>query len=237
MRVPRSPSVRELVDAVDVDVRAEGGERVHVRVETPAADDVAARRRHGDAAEAREQRAGEEERRADLPRELGVEVGLLHAARVDANLVRARSTRRRHRGRRAARPSSRRRGCAGRSRDAPPPRRARTPRGSGARRSCCPTARTVPAQRPTALDDEGLHRAGNATRGLHGAPLRGQAGGCSISSFGTSTGRLEAEDLCVERELGLERADDVLRLAEAVALRLRRGGTRAEPRARAARRR
>jgi len=34
------------------------------------------------------------------------------------------------------------------------------------------------------------------------------------------TGRLEAEHLCVERELGLERVHDVLRLAKAVTLAL-----------------
>ena len=132
------PVGRELVDAVDLDVGAERGERVDVRVEPPAADHVATRRRHGDPAEAREQRPGEEERRANLARELGVEVGLRRRRAGRRGPRSARSTRRRRRDRRAARPSSRRRGCAGRSRAAPPPRRARTRRGSGARRSCCP---------------------------------------------------------------------------------------------------
>ncbi len=87
---PAQPVGRELVDAVDVDVGAERGERVDVRVETAPADHVAARRRHGHPPEACEQRAGEQERRANLASELGVEVGLAHAARVDADLVRAR---------------------------------------------------------------------------------------------------------------------------------------------------
>ena len=60
----------------ELDLDAELLERVDVRVEPAAADDVAAGRRDGDASEAREQRAGEKERRADLARELGVEIGL-----------------------------------------------------------------------------------------------------------------------------------------------------------------
>ena len=61
-----------------------------VRVEAPPPDDVAAGRRNRDAAEAREERPGEEERGADLARELGVEIGLPHAAGIDSNVVRRR---------------------------------------------------------------------------------------------------------------------------------------------------
>ena len=53
------------------------------------ADHVAAGRRHGHAAEAREQRPGEQERRAHPPTELRVEVGLGDSGGVDADLVRA----------------------------------------------------------------------------------------------------------------------------------------------------
>ena len=49
-------------------LRAHRAERVEVRVEAPATDHVAAGRRHHGAAEAREQRAGEQERGADLLR-------------------------------------------------------------------------------------------------------------------------------------------------------------------------
>ena len=139
MRVPRRPFDGELEDAVDRDVGSERRKRVHVRVESPAADHVAAGRWHDDAPEARQQRAGEQERSANLARELGVEVGLARPPRHPRGRRSGRSTRRRRRGRREARPSSRRRGCAGRSRAAPLRKRARTPRGSGARRSCCPT--------------------------------------------------------------------------------------------------
>ena len=90
MRVPAQPVGRELVDAVDLDVGAERGERVDVRVEAAPADDVAARRRHRHPSEAREQRTCEQERGANLARELCVEVRLAHAARIHADLVRAR---------------------------------------------------------------------------------------------------------------------------------------------------
>ncbi len=73
---PSQPVGRELVDAVDRDVRAERGERVDVRVQPPPADDVATGRRNRDATEAREERSCQEERGADLARELGVEIGL-----------------------------------------------------------------------------------------------------------------------------------------------------------------
>ena len=76
IRLPRSPSVRRLVGAVQLDLDAELHERVDVRVEPAAADHVAARRRHGRAAEAGEQRPGEQERRPDLAAEHRVELRL-----------------------------------------------------------------------------------------------------------------------------------------------------------------
>ena len=87
---PRAPKplASQLVDAVHLELGAERREGVDVRVQAPAADDVAAGRRHADPAEAREQRAGEQERRADLAGEHRVEVGLRDACRVDADLVR-----------------------------------------------------------------------------------------------------------------------------------------------------
>ena len=49
--------------------RPEGAERVQVRIEPAATDHVTARRRHHGAAEARQQRAREQERRADALRQ------------------------------------------------------------------------------------------------------------------------------------------------------------------------
>ena len=70
----RSPRGRAQVDVAAVlEGRAERGEGVEVRVQAPAADDVAAGRRHAHAAEAREQRAGEQERGADALRQLAVD--------------------------------------------------------------------------------------------------------------------------------------------------------------------
>ena len=106
----------QLVARADVDLGAELGEGVDVRVEAAAADHVAAGRRHARrarSARAAARRAGT--RRGSRLRELRVELGRRDVRRVDADLVRARSTRRRRRGRRAARASSRRRGCAARS--------------------------------------------------------------------------------------------------------------------------
>ena len=86
--LPRRPVGAHLVAVADLDLAPELCEGVHVRVEPAAADHVAARRRHARAAEAGEQRAGEQERRADPAAELLVELRLVHARRVDANLVR-----------------------------------------------------------------------------------------------------------------------------------------------------
>ena len=166
-RAAAEPVGRDLVDTVDVDIGAERGERVDVCVEPTPADDVAARRRHGDAAEACEQRAGEEERRANLARELGIEVGLPHSPGIDTHLVRAdpfgvgtevgeeldhrldvpdaRNVGEMHLlGRQHARGEDRERAVL------------------------VPRSAHRPGQRAAALDDEGLHRARNATRGLHG---------------------------------------------------------------------
>ena len=76
-----------LVAVVDLDRRAEAFERVDVRIEPATADHVAARRRHARPAEAREQRAGEEERRADPFREHRIDLVRRESLRLDANLV------------------------------------------------------------------------------------------------------------------------------------------------------
>ena len=78
----------QVVGAVDLHLDAELGEGVDVGVEPPAPDHVAARRRHDGAAEARQERAGEQERRANLAAEVGVELGLRDPGAVDAHLVR-----------------------------------------------------------------------------------------------------------------------------------------------------
>jgi hypothetical protein len=50
-------------------------QREDVRVDAPTTDDVTARRREPELASAREERSGEEDRRADLPTERGIELG------------------------------------------------------------------------------------------------------------------------------------------------------------------
>ncbi len=80
----------EVVDPVELDLGAQGSERVNVCVETSPPDHVPSGRRHRDAPEAREQRPREEERRADLSREAGVEIGLGDPARIDPYLIGAR---------------------------------------------------------------------------------------------------------------------------------------------------
>ena len=77
-----------LVPLTGLDVRAERGERVNVRVDPAAANHVPSGRRHRCGAEAGEQRPGEQDRRADLVAELLVELRRRHARRVDANVVR-----------------------------------------------------------------------------------------------------------------------------------------------------
>ena len=72
----RPPGASSSMSRVVLERRAERREGVEVRVEAPAADDVAAGRRHAHAAEAREQRAGEQERRADALGELAVDDGV-----------------------------------------------------------------------------------------------------------------------------------------------------------------
>ena len=92
----RPPGARSAMSRVVLDGRAERAEGVEVRIEAPAADDVAAGRRHARAPEAREQRAGEQERRADALGQVAVDdrVGASRsAAHSDDLVVRRQSTR------------------------------------------------------------------------------------------------------------------------------------------------
>ena len=142
-----------------------------MRVEPPAADHVAARRRNGDPPEAREERPREEERGADLACQLRVEVGPREVLRVDADLVRASpldvcseiGEELHHRLDVAD------------ARDVREPHllRCEHTRGEDRERAVL-VARGAhrPAQGAAALDHEGLHRAGNATGGLQLAHLR-----------------------------------------------------------------
>ena len=75
------------VAAVVLDRGAERAERVEVRVEPPAADHVAAGRRHVRAAEAGQQRAGEQERGADPLGQLAVDLAAVDARGVDRDLA------------------------------------------------------------------------------------------------------------------------------------------------------
>ena len=86
--LPAEPVGPHLVRAVQLNFDPELLERVDVGVEAAAPDHVAARRRHGDLAEPRQQRRGEEERRADVAREVRVEARLRDAGRVDSDVVR-----------------------------------------------------------------------------------------------------------------------------------------------------
>src|SRR5205823_4299380 len=79
-----------LVAPVDLDLRAELGERVDVRVEPPPPDHVAAGRWYGGAADAGEQRPGEQERGPDSAGKLVVDLGRRQVGRVNTNLVGAR---------------------------------------------------------------------------------------------------------------------------------------------------
>ena len=79
---------RHLEAALDLDARAEPLQRVDVRIEPAPADHVAARRRHACAAESRQQRAGEQERRSDPLGENRVDLGRRQPTRIDAHLVR-----------------------------------------------------------------------------------------------------------------------------------------------------
>ncbi len=87
--MPRRPLRSGHLEAVaDVDLGPELGERMDVRVEAATSDHVTARRRHADAADTREQWAGEQERRAHPAAQLLVEVPLANLRRADAHLVR-----------------------------------------------------------------------------------------------------------------------------------------------------
>ena len=81
------PGRAHLVAPVDRDLCAELREPVNVRIEAPAPDHVAAGRRHGDPAEASKERTGEQERRPDAAAELLVELRLVDARRIDADVV------------------------------------------------------------------------------------------------------------------------------------------------------
>ena len=84
----RPPSGARDVDVAAVlDGRAERAERVEVRVQAAAADHVAAGRRHQRGAEARQQRARDQEGRADRLGQPGVDVGLAGAAAAQGDRV------------------------------------------------------------------------------------------------------------------------------------------------------
>jgi hypothetical protein len=85
---PQTARCPELVRAVDLDHRAETRQREEVRVDAPAADHVAARRRHLGPAEAAEQRAGQQDRRADLLGQPLVEGAGRDVGGADTDLVR-----------------------------------------------------------------------------------------------------------------------------------------------------
>ena len=87
--LPRRRSACELERAVDLTVAPSCSKRMDVDVEPPASDHVAARRRQRRSAEARDQRTGEEERRADARRQARVDLGLRHVRPSTRHLVRA----------------------------------------------------------------------------------------------------------------------------------------------------
>ena len=136
--------------------RPERLERVDMRIQPPAADEVAAGRRHLGAPEAREQRPGEQERRADPLAQRRRPRRCFDVGAAQRELVLAVPRRRGHRAPRGSRASTRRRGFAARWR-------------APARRRSAPTRRGSPApvlvarrddraaQRRAAGDDEALH--------------------------------------------------------------------------------
>ena len=73
--------------AVELDAGAEGAEPVHVRVQAAPSDHVATGRGHHGAAEAGEERAGEQEGRAHALGELLVHLHLVDARAADGDLV------------------------------------------------------------------------------------------------------------------------------------------------------
>ena len=82
----------DLDPALAVDQGAHVAEGVEMRVEAPPADEVAARRRHPRLAEARQQRAGEQERGADPCRQLLVHLDVRDGVGLQADLVLCRSS-------------------------------------------------------------------------------------------------------------------------------------------------
>ena len=184
MRVPRRPVGRELVDAVDMDVGAESGERVDVRVEASPADHVATGRRHGHASEAREERTGEQERRANLAREVGVEVRLARCrpGRPGPRSSAVHSTS----APRSAMQLDHRLDVAD-SRDVREPHLVRREQRRGENRKravLVPRGAHGSRQGAAAFDDEGLHRARNATGGFH-----------VLTGFGLSSGDARSASL------------------------------------------
>src|SRR5882672_10398876 len=77
----------ELVGGADGDLRAEPLEGEEMRVHAPPADHVAARRRETHSAEARQHRAGQEDRRADAGAQGGVELARLGPRGIDLHRV------------------------------------------------------------------------------------------------------------------------------------------------------
>ena len=85
---PWSPPVgAQLVAVAELHPRPQPGEGVNVRVEPAAADQVAARRRDDHLVEPGEQRAGEQERGAHPPAQLGIELVLGDLGGADTHLV------------------------------------------------------------------------------------------------------------------------------------------------------
>ncbi len=77
----------EVVGGADGDLRAEPLEGEEMRVHAPPADHVAARRRETHSAEARQHRAGQEDRRADAGAQGGVELARLGPRGIDLHRV------------------------------------------------------------------------------------------------------------------------------------------------------
>ena len=110
------PGRRQMEAVVQLERRAELLEGEKVRVDAPAPDDVAARRRQLDLAAAREQRPGEQDRRANLLAEIWIEIRRRGRSSRGSGACSARSTARSRPRTRRARRASRRRECAERSR-------------------------------------------------------------------------------------------------------------------------